>query len=592
MKRTSDHPTDHSSNKRIGIQEQQPQPTVSTLTPATTAMSSDTPAQTTKPTGGDDFFKPIGQHVDPAQGDAPAGTSSDADADQQKMVEEIPSLCMDCHQEGMTRMLLTYIPYFREVIVVSFHCDHCGNRNNEIQSAGQIQEKGCLYTVHITNPADLNRQVVKSEWCTVIIPELQIEIPPKKGQLTTVEGILSDTLRDLELDQPVRKHTAPDAYQKIEELCDKLRNILGEEKQDLVSGGGGDADGSSDAPSSGLRSHGPVGGGSTSDNSTLTSEQMANRTVPAFSIRLDDPSGNSFVEFLGAVEGRGMSDAKWSKRDYPRSKEQNELLGLAGPAAGAPSANAHDDGQGGGGGGGFSKDDGETEFDNEEIYTFEGTCSSCNAFLETRMKKVNIPYFKDILIMSTNCDSCGYKDNEVKSGAAISEKGRKLTLRVEDAEDLSRDVLKSETAGFSIPEIDLHLSPGTLGGRFTTLEGLLQQVYDELSERVLMRGDSAREATTFEGFLGKLKGAISATNVPYTVVLDDPLANSYIQNPYAPDVDEQLTVEVYERSFDQNEDLGLNDIKVEGYEEDAEGDAKMDEGEGEGAAAPAPTQSS
>ena len=44
--------------------------------------------------------------------------------------------------------------------------------------------------------------------------------------------------------------------------------------------------------------------------------------------------------------------------------------------------------------------------------------------------------------MSTNCDHCGYRDNEVKSGAAISEKGKRITLRVEDREDLSRDILK------------------------------------------------------------------------------------------------------------------------------------------------------
>ncbi|KAN0063856.1 nucleolar zinc-finger protein [Thecaphora frezii] len=568
MKRTSDIPIDPSSNKRAFTAHQEASSTItppsftgqetlidvddnthpdSAITHAATMSASNT-APTSQ-----DFFKPIGQYVND---DAAA-----ADDDERKMVEEVPSLCMECHEEGMTRMLLTYIPYFREVIVVSFQCDHCGNRNNEIQSAGQIQEKGCLYTVHITNPEDLNRQVVKSEWCTVVIPELQIEIPPKKGQLTTVEGIVSDTLRDLELDQPVRKHTAPEAYEKIEQLCDKLRDILGEVKQDEDAAA---ASGEAEVGSSGLRSHGPIGG----STSTLTAEEKANRKLPPFSIRLDDPSGNSFVEFMGAVEGRGMSDAKWSKRDYPRTKEQNEMLGLAAPAAGAVSADGDEEGIGGG----FSKKDGETEFDNEEIFTFAGTCSSCNAPLDTRMKKVNIPYFKDIIIMSTNCEACGYKDNEVKSGAAISEKGRKLSLRVEDAEDLSRDVLKSETAGFAIPEIDLHLAPGTLGGRFTTLEGLLQQVYDELSERVLMRGDSSREATTFEGFLGKLKGAISATNVPYTVVLDDPLANSYIQNPYAPDADEQMTVEVYERTYDQNEDLGLNDIKVEGYEQDEQQD--------------------
>ncbi len=44
--------------------------------------------------------------------------------------------------------------------------------------------------------------------------------------------------------------------------------------------------------------------------------------------------------------------------------------------------------------------------------------------------------------MSINCDRCGYRDNEVKSGSAISEKGKRITLKVEDREDLSRDILK------------------------------------------------------------------------------------------------------------------------------------------------------
>lgn len=44
--------------------------------------------------------------------------------------------------------------------------------------------------------------------------------------------------------------------------------------------------------------------------------------------------------------------------------------------------------------------------------------------------------------MSTNCTHCGYRDNEVKSGSSISPRGKKITLRVVDKEDLSRDVLK------------------------------------------------------------------------------------------------------------------------------------------------------
>jgi zinc finger protein len=64
---------------------------------------------------------------------------------------------------------------------------------------------------------------------------------------------------------------------------------------------------------------------------------------------------------------------------------------------------------------------------------------------------------------------------------------------------------------------------------------------------------------------------------PFTIILDDPLANSYIQNLYAPDPDPNMTIEWYDRDFEQNEELGLNDIKVEGYEEDTEkGESKLE----------------
>jgi len=91
------------------------------------------------PSNNDEFFKPIGEHVS-SNINGTVDSSRDAATDSEpKMVEEIESLCMECRENGITRLLLTYIPYFKEVIVVSFICDHCGNRNNEIQSAGEIQ---------------------------------------------------------------------------------------------------------------------------------------------------------------------------------------------------------------------------------------------------------------------------------------------------------------------------------------------------------------------------------------------------------------------------------------------------------------------
>ncbi len=57
---------------------------------------------------------------------------------------------------------------------------------------------------------------------------------------------------------------------------------------------------------------------------------------------------------------------------------------------------------------------------------------------------------------------------------------------------------------------------------------------------------------------------------PFTLILDDPLANSYVQNLYAPDLDPSMEIELYDRTWEQNEDLGLNDMKVEGYEQGEE----------------------
>ncbi|KAI9508178.1 zf-ZPR1-domain-containing protein [Russula earlei] len=466
--------------------------------------------------------------ADPDNVENATGTSPDED--EERAVQEMESLCMNCEEQGVTRLLLTSIPYFHEVIVMSFRCEHCGFYNNEIQAAGVIRPEGTLYTARILSRKDLNRQVVKSESCTVTIPEYELTIPASKGQLTTVEGIFRDVIRDLSYDQPLRRIQDEDTYNKIQALIDKLKVVVPDEDEDGEGGAAADSD----------------------------------SLVSSFTVKLDDPAGNSFIEFVDS-----MADPNWNLRTYRRTLEQNVALGLiAADDADDPAVDGRND----------TAEAVDAE-DNEEIYIFPGVCSSCGHPLDTKMKKVVIPYFKDILIMSTNCDHCGYRDNEVKSGSAISEKGKRITLRVEDREDLSRDILKSETCGLTIPEIELVLHAGTLGGRFTTLEGILDQVYEELSEKVFAAGDSVgsadpdgpdlQERNKFGLFLENLK-AVKNAERPFTLILDDPLANSYVQNLYAPDPDPNMEIESYDRTWDQNEELGLNDMKVEGYEPDDE----------------------
>lgn len=51
--------------------------------------------------------------------------------------------------QGSTRLLLTKIPFFKEIIISSFTCPHCNWTNSEIQSAGRIQDQGVLYTLQV-----------------------------------------------------------------------------------------------------------------------------------------------------------------------------------------------------------------------------------------------------------------------------------------------------------------------------------------------------------------------------------------------------------------------------------------------------------
>ncbi|KAK6201360.1 nucleolar zinc-finger protein [Scheffersomyces amazonensis] len=512
-------------------------------------MSDDqTPTTTEKK---EDFFPEIGdqaQDVDDEQ--EPSSTNNEVkqtgafDAEGHP-VQEIESLCMNCHENGTTRLLLTKIPYFREIILMSFECPHCGLKNSEIQAAAQIAEKGARYVLKIENKQDFNRQVVKSETAMVRFNELEIEIPPKRGQLTNVEGILEDMIEDLQADQESRKSVQPEIYTKINEVINKIHSYINAEPN----------------------------------------------TLP-LTFTIDDPAGNSWIEY-----SPGEPQHKWAMYEYTRTAEQNVFLGLISAddafrlqqeeAEAKKSATAHNvssslaqsstkttstsnndndnDESFNPKSTGFISDQTEIENLENEVQVFHATCSSCFKPCETHMKTVNIPHFKDVIIMSTVCDYCGYKSNEVKTGGAIPDMGKKISLKVTDPEDLARDILKSETCGMSIPELNLDLTPGTLGGRFTTIEGLLTQVKEELYSRVFTRSSDSMDdenKSRWTTFFARLEDAIDG-KIPFTINMIDPLASSYIQNVYAPDNDPNMSIEEFERSYEQNEDLGLNDIKTD-----------------------------
>lgn len=461
-----------------------------------------------------ELFNSIGDKVEKV---APTATPTNGangtqpEEDDGRVVEEIESLCMNCHENGMTRLLLTKIPFFREIVIMSFACDHCGLQNNEIQPAGTFQLKGVHYELRLTEVADFERQVIKSDTATVKFIELDVEVPPGRGQLTNVEGLLRTIIDDLASNQEARKEQIPEVAAKVAEVIDKGRKML------------------------------------------------AGEAFP-FRVSVDDPSGNSFIT-PDMRDGVG----KWEKREYLRTTEQNESLGLADTATTADL-------------------DEEGNIVPDQIYQFPASCPGCMHPCTTNMKMVEIPHFRQVIIMNTSCDDCGYKSNDVKTGGEVPLKGKKVTLQVKTPIDLARDILKSESCELECPELSLSVNPGTLGGRFTTVEGLLTQVREDLHNQIFQfdgsegaGGDSlaSEEKQRWTSFFEGLDSAIKGER-QFSIILTDPLASSYVQSlaDDPSDPDDQMTVEEYDRTAEEEEELGLTDMKTENYAEDAEPSAK------------------
>ncbi|KAM6157665.1 zinc finger protein ZPR1 isoform 1-T1 [Rhynchocyon petersi] len=414
--------------------------------------------------------------------------------DEEQQPTEIESLCMNCYRNGMTRLLLTKIPFFKEIIVSSFSCEHCGWNNTEIQSAGRVQDQGVRYILTVKAQEDLNREVVKTDSATTKIPELDFEIPAfsQKGALTTVEGLISRAISGLEQDQPTRRASEEIIAERIDEFIVKLKEL----------------------------------------------KQVAS----PFTLIIDDPSGNSFVENPFAPQ----KDDALVITYYNRTAKQDEMLGLL---AEAPDEKPQEDDL------------------RNEVLQFNTNCPECNAPAQTNMKLVPIPHFKEVIIMATNCDNCGHRTNEVKSGSAVEPLGTRITLHVTDPSDMTRDLLKSETCSVEIPELEFELGMAVLGGKFTTLEGLLKDIRELVTKNPFTLGDSSNpgQAEKLQEFSQKLDQIIEGSMKAH-FIMDDPAGNSYLQNVFAPEEDPEMKVERYKRTFDQNEELGLNDMKTEGYE--------------------------
>jgi zinc finger protein len=200
--------------------------------------------------------------------------------DPENPVTEIESLCMNCQEKGTTRLLMTKIPFFKEVIVMSFSCPHCGYKNTGIEDATELAPQGIHFVLTVKTSKDMDRRIIKSNYASLSIPCCGLEIPSmtQKGKLSTIEGFISTAKENFSasLEDGYYNEMGEDFINKIKETIQKLTDTLNGDK------------------------------------------------FP-FELILDDPSGNSFIENPYAPQ----TDPNIKVSYFDRTKEMAEQMGFS-----------------------------------------------------------------------------------------------------------------------------------------------------------------------------------------------------------------------------------------------------------------------
>ena len=491
----------------------------------------------------------------------------EVNVDPENPVTEIESLCMNCHDKGTTRLLMTKIPFFKDIVVMSFSCPHCGYKNTNIEDAEELAPQGIHFVLSVKTSKDMDRRIIKSNYASLSIPCCGLEIPAmtQKGKLSTIEGFISTAKENFSasLEDGYYSEMGDEFISKIKETIQKLTDTLNGDKFpfELIL----------DDPS----------------GNSFIENPYAPQTDPNIKVSYFDRTKEMAEQMGFSLENQKMEQEQNEKKEenkniekkdekIEKKEKKNEQVKLSyyDKKKDFTVYKSSDK---------YSKmivdftegiDDQNSDINNKVIQ-FPANCYCCNAPGYLRDCVCSIPYFKEIIISCFKCDVCGYKTTGVRGGGGISEKGTRFTLSVENEDDLNRDVFKSETSKISIPEVGFESSEGSLGSMFTTVEGVIDKLCTQLLDTPFTTGDSS--INNLNDFVMKLRD-LQQLKKKFTFILDDPLSNSFIfpvgENK---NEDKRLKKEEYERTYEQNEDLGINDMKVENYEEDANDTKKEEE---------------
>ncbi|CAD8093110.1 unnamed protein product [Paramecium primaurelia] len=192
--------------------------------------------------------------------------------DQEIIIKE--NKCSNCDKTCKTKISIKNIPNFQHIFIISFNCQQCGYKNDEVQFKKEKQEKGIKLQLKIDHPQLLQYRIIRSQQCKVSIPELEFQMSTnKKSCINTLEGFIQNIIDELSRDQIERKNCQGELYSGIQYIIENLQ------------------------------------------------QYQQNKRLP-FHWNMDDPSGNSFIISLN----QSPQDDNLNIQYYTREEDEFETI--------------------------------------------------------------------------------------------------------------------------------------------------------------------------------------------------------------------------------------------------------------------------
>ncbi|MGD1005268.1 MAG: ZPR1 zinc finger domain-containing protein [Methanoregulaceae archaeon] len=153
-----------------------------------------------------------------------------------------------------------------------------------------------------------------------------------------------------------------------------------------------------------------------------------------------------------------------------------------------------------------------------------GPCPSCSNEIEHIYQTEDIPYFSELLIISAQCPTCGYRyvDTQILKSAEPCCHEFSITT----SEDLNVRVVRSMSGTIKIPEFGVQIDPGpACEGFVTNIEGVLDRIENVVKAALLWT--EKEENKNAQVLLERIDQARKG-NVLFSLIIEDPSGNSAI----------------------------------------------------------------